>query len=216
MFALDLPLALAALWIFHKYAKEPLWTWLPAGVRQRVKLGPCRFSLRGGTRIALVLASVLIGVATHILWDSLTHSNYWPYRHWPLLRQAIQLPFAATVEHYTGPLQYYKVFQIGSSVLGMLVLLVWFVWWYRAAVPSNSPETERPRGNEGAVLLLVLSVALIGAGIRAFVGVGVPVGRHEGFMFLADAVITGISIFWIEVVAYGFVRTRRIGQAQTA
>jgi hypothetical protein len=35
-------------------------------------------------------------------------------------------------------------------------------------------------------------------------------------MFLAEAVITGISIFWIEAVAYGFVRTRRSGQAQTA
>ena len=210
VFAFDLPLALAALWIFHRYAKEPLWTWLPKSVRQRVKLGPCRFSLRGGTRIALVLASILIGVATHILWDSLTHSNYWPYRHWRFLSQtAIQMPFAR-------PLQYHEVFQIGSSLLGMLVLLVWFVWWYRAAVPSNSPEAERARGNGRAVLLLVLSVALIGAGIRAFAGVGVPTGRHEAVMFLAEAVITGISIFWIEVVAYGFVRTRRSGQAQTA
>jgi hypothetical protein len=201
VFALDLPLALAALWIFHRYAKEPLWTWLPKSVRQRVKLGPCRFPLRGGARIALVLASILIGVATHILWDSLTHSYYWPYHHWRFLSHAVQLPFA-------GPMEYYKVFQIGSSVLGMLVLLVWFVWWYRATVPSNSPEAKRPRGNERAVLLLVLTVALVAAGIRAFAGVGVPAGRHEAVKFLTEAVITAISIFWIEVVAYGFVRAR--------
>jgi hypothetical protein len=201
VFLLDLPLALAALWIFHTYAKEPLWAWLPKSVRQRVKLGPCRFSLQGRGQVALVLASILIGVATHILWDSLTHSYYWPYRHWRFLSYEVQLPFA-------GPMQYYKVFQIGSSVLGMLVVLVWFVLWCRAAVPDHSPEAERPRGNETAVLLLVLSVALIGAVVRAFAGVGVPAGRHRAVMFLAEAVITGISIFWIEVVAYGFVRAR--------
>ncbi len=207
VFALDLPLALAAYWIFHRYAKEPLWTWLPKSVRQRAKPGPSRFSLRGAGRIALVLASILIGVATHLIWDSLTHSEYWPYRHWRLLSHPIQLPFA-------GPMQYYNVFQMGSSVLGMLVLLVWFVWWYRAAVPSNSPEAERPRGNERAVLLLALSVALIGAGIRAFAGVGVPAVRHEAALFLEEAVITGISIFWIEAVAYGIVRDRASRQAQ--
>jgi len=57
-------------------------------------------------------------------------------------------------------------------------------------------------------LLLVLCIALLGAGIRALAGVGVPTGRHEAVMFLAEAIITGISIFWIEVVAYGFVRAR--------
>ncbi len=207
--AFDLPLALAVLWIFHRYAKEPLWTWLPAGVRQRVKLGPRRFSLQGGARIALVLASILIGIATHILWDSLTYDRFWPYRRWHFFSRVVELPLA-------GPMHYDILFPIGSNLLGMMVLVIWFIWWYRTAALVPSPETERPRGNEQAVFLLALATALIGAGIRTFAGVGIPHKKHQVFMFVAEFVITGISIFWIEVVAYGFVRARRSGQAQTA
>src|SRR6201994_3036071 len=37
---LDLPLSLLVLWLFHRYAKEPLAACLPANARERLRLGP--------------------------------------------------------------------------------------------------------------------------------------------------------------------------------
>lgn len=202
VFVLDLPLALAVLWIFHRYAKEPLWTWLPKGVRERVKLGPRRFPLWGVARLALVLASILIGIATHLLWDSLTYDTSWPYRRLQFFSRVVDLPYA-------GPIRYDFFIQVASNLLGVVVLIIWFVCWYRAAVLVRSPRTDRPRRNEHAVLLLVLAIALTAAGIRAFAGVGIPRNRHDVFIFAAEFAITAISIFFVETVAYGFIRERR-------
>ena len=41
-----------------------------------------------GSPLGLAL-SVLIGAATHVLWDSFSHSNGWATLHWPLLHQHV-------------------------------------------------------------------------------------------------------------------------------
>lgn len=50
MFVLDLPVALLVVWLFHRFAKEPLYVWLPDGVRQRVELGPNTLPLRSPSK----------------------------------------------------------------------------------------------------------------------------------------------------------------------
>jgi hypothetical protein len=77
IFFLDLPLALVTLWLFHVYAKEPLYTWLPQSVRRRIRLGPASLPVGNLAGFTLVVFSILIGIATHILWDSFTHRNLW-------------------------------------------------------------------------------------------------------------------------------------------
>jgi Domain of unknown function (DUF4184) len=199
IFVFDLPASLIMLWLFHRYAKEPLWAWLPERVRQRVILGPRTLPLKGIRQIALVLVSILIGVITHILWDSVTHSSYWPYRHWPLLSNTVQLPLL-------GSMQYFKFFQMASTILGALVLLLWFVRWYYTTAPVSQQNNPVHTHNERAGLWFTSAIAIIAGAIRGWVGMNSAVNFNPLAVFLAEAVITTMSIFWLEVVIYGILR----------
>jgi hypothetical protein len=208
LFVLDLPLGMAIYWLFHRYAKEPLWTWLPEAIRQRVKLGPRTSPLKGAAQSALVLVSILVGAATHILWDSFTHHSFWPGRHWHFLSYTIRLPIAGSVPCY-------DLLQGASSVLGTIVVLIWIVRQLSGA-PIYPRSVEAERVHERRDLMFVSAVALTGGALRAFVGLRPPNGTHRIEVFIAEAVITAITLFWIQSVIFGFLRDRAGGHTQIA
>ena len=162
---------MAIFWLFHRYAKEPLWTWLPETIRQRVKLGPRTPPLKGAAQSALVLVSILVGAATHILWDSFTHSSYWPTCHLHFLSYTIRLPI-------TGSIPCYGLLQYASSVLGTIVFLIWIVRQLSSA-PIYPRSVENSRVQERKDLLFVSAVALTGGALRALVGLRPPTGRTD-------------------------------------
>jgi len=211
VFRFDLPVAFIALWLFHVYAKEPLYSWLPESVRRRIRLGPAALPVRNFAQFALVLLSILIGVATHILWDSFTHKGLWPYRHWRFLHRLVQLPVY-------GPMEYLRVLQHASTVLGAAVLLLWFWRWFRRTAPIEPETATYPRKNHRAALVVISIAALIAAVFRGLVlpEPGSPdydTGRKELF---ARAVITAIDIFWLGVVVYGAWRARTRSKLEDA
>ena len=208
LFLFDLPFGLLLLWLFHRYAKEPLWAWLPEAIRQRVRLGSRTLPLKGARQSAIVLVSILLGAVTHILWDSFTHNLYWPYRHWPLLSYTVMLPVL-------GPTPYFKLFQHGSSVLGMVVLLIWLKRRMDAATPI-SLQSPQGRGNERTIFVAACVIALMAGVMRAYFGLGSSTGRHAIAIFIEKAGIATAAVFWIEVVLYGILRDRRSRSAQTA
>jgi len=77
--------------------------------------------------VAVLLLSVLIGAATHLLWDSFTHPG-WLVDRVPLLRAPL------------GPLLVEKWLQHLSTIAGLVILAVWAVKRYRAA----TPDVDRP------------------------------------------------------------------------
>jgi len=211
VFVFDLPAAFIALWLFHVYAKDPLYTWLPASVRRRIRLGPAALPVRNFLEFALVMLSILIGVATHILWDSFTHKNFWPYRHWHFLHRRVQLPVY-------GPMEYLRVLQHGSTVFGAAVLLLWFWHWFRRTAPIEPGPAPCPRKNHRGALFVISIVALIAAVLNGplypeLISPDYDPGRKE---LLARAVITAINIFWLGVVVYGAWRARTRSKLEDA
>jgi amino acid transporter len=203
IFILDLPLALIALWLFHAYAKEPLYAWLPESVRRRIQLGPSSPPLKNLAQFALVLLSILIGVATHILWDSFSHPRLWLYRHWQFLHRTVRLPLY-------GPLEVSRVIEHLSSVFGALVLLLWFWHWFRSTPPIQPEAVRSPRKNPRSALFVVSIVALVAAALRGFLlhRLGTPFPIERDKFALEAAIITAITVFWFEVVVYGAFRAR--------
>jgi hypothetical protein len=203
VFVLDLPLALIALWLFHSYAKEPLYAWLPGSVRRRIQLRPASWPIKTVGRFAMVTLSILIGAATHIVWDSFTHARFWPYRHWQFLHQTVELPVY-------GEMEYFRVIQHASTVIGGVVLLLWLRNWYRTTAPTQPDEARNAAKNQRAMLIVVCIVALAAAALRGFAilefGTTLPVSIDK-FAFEC-AVITAIDAFWLGVVVYGVLRTR--------
>lgn len=195
-FVLTLPLALLALWIFHGIVKLPTAKLLPEAIQRRLQdnLGAFRFG--GAARFLLIIASILLGIATHLLWDSFTHSTTWPYRHWAVLRQSFALPIA-------GQMPLYKLLQHGSTIVGMGILSVWLLHWYRTSQPSAPLENQFSPQKKAAIVALVTAIALVGAFVRAVVGIGMPVGHVVFSKFVIQAVVTAMALFWWQLVAYG-------------
>lgn len=202
LFEFDLPVSLLVLWVYQAYARDPILAWLPRGVRQRVPTCPTlswKWNIR---EMLLVVISVVIGAATHILWDSLTHRSFWPYQHWHFLSHAVQLPVI-------GPVQYYKTFQYLSTVAGLIALLIWSWHWYRHTAPIRSQKTEHANGDESKILIALCVATAVAALLRGFLGDGIPSTQHQVEILLADIASTAITVFWIGVVAYGVLRAQR-------
>lgn len=78
---------------------------------------------RRWTHAVLLVASLLIGVLSHIVWDAFTHEGRWGIDLLPVLGDA------------WGPLPGHTWLQHGSSILGLLLLAGWALWWLRRAEP---------------------------------------------------------------------------------
>ena len=200
-FALTLPAALLVLWIFHSLVKWPATMLMPDPIRNRLvsHLGDFRFG--GAGRFLLILASLLLGIATHLLWDSFTHANTWFYAHWPLLRAFVHLPIL-------GPIPYYKIFQHCSTVVGTGVVAAWLVLWYRNSEPSPrvSDESLSPRQRLAVVATMVL-VATVGTIIRIVVGTSSPVSFKK---MIGETIVTAIALVWWQLVVYAFIQRRAL------
>jgi hypothetical protein len=200
VFILDLPLSLAVFWFFHRYAKEPLAACLPASARARLHLGPRTISLNSLSRFALVVVSILVGVATHILWDSCTHSGHWLGHLVPSLNAHVLLPLF-------GSRPWFSIFQYISSIFGIVVLLLWALHWYRNATPVSAKPNRRFVRRDRIALACSFLIALFIALVRA-VAFGLPNGVHGVQRFMTIVAITGIAVFCFQLVIYGLVRDR--------
>lgn len=207
-FGLSLPLGLAVLWLYHAYAKAPIVALLPNRVQRRLgpSLQPFRF--RGIRRFLLIVLSLLAGIATHLLWDSFTHSRNWVFRHFGLLRRHILVPGFHLM-------QVFSFLQIVSTVAGVLILCLWILSWYRATRPSPQPlHTALLPAQKTLVLTVILAVSIAGGVLRGLLRTGIPLRRYLMDPFAADAVVTFGALLWWQLVAWGVLI--RAGLVQSA
>ena len=92
---------------------------------------------------ALVVASLVLGSLTHLVWDSFTHVG--------LVSDAIPL-----LREQLGPMLVVKWLQHVSSAVGAIILLAWALRWYRRSavgVPAPSRFTVATRAVGWAVVI---------------------------------------------------------------
>ena len=208
LFVVDLPFGMAIYWLFHRYAKESLWAWLPKAIRERIHLESSTSPFKSAAQSALVLASIFVGTVTHILWDSFCHTSYWPARHLRFLHYSVLFPNSI-------PVQIFTLFQIVSSVLGTIVLLIWIAYQLNRA-PINAPIIESTKAQKRRDLIIVFAVALTGGVLRALHGLRPPNGSHRLEVFIAEAAITAITLFLIQSIIFGFLRDKTGSTTQAA
>jgi hypothetical protein len=205
----DLPLSLIVFWLFHAYVKQPLIMFLPSGVRRRLRPRKTGYSLWPPARLAMIAISIVIGSVTHILWDSFTHTFFWPYQHWSFLRQTVHVPVA-------GDLGMYRVLQYGSSAFGIAVLVVWAWFWYRAAKPANSTLAKPYTPPQIRVItLLVPAVALFGGILRADLVLGAPEIDIRSLMYFAiESGISATTLLALGLLICGALFKRRVAATE--
>ena len=106
---------------------------------------------------ALAPVSIILGVWTHLLWDSFTHDEGWMVRRVAALSAPVSfLGYNSTVCH---ALQYL------SSVFGLAVVALWY--WRLPAPPAAPAGPGAPRSLVGPLLMLVAVAAILIGGVQA-------------------------------------------------
>ncbi|HYB64350.1 MAG TPA: DUF4184 family protein [Steroidobacteraceae bacterium] len=149
--ALGLVLLMAAVLL-----REPLTALLPARARWLCLEALAPFRRRAAPWLLAPLA-ILIGVWSHLLWDSFTHTDGWAVRHLPALSDTV------TIGWYTGEI--FHILQYLSSALGLIILM----WWYRRlpVPPGALAGQDSRRARAGPALLLIAGAALLIGGVEA-------------------------------------------------
>lgn len=202
-FLMSLPLGLITLWLFHRFVKRPAVLLMPPGLESRIDPYAGEFRFFPWARFAAICVAMLIGIATHILWDSFTHHHGWTYNHWMFLHQPLHLPFGRRSNVY-------KFLQFASSAVGLAILLGWFLHWYRVCPPdSRHRGGSLSRGRRWGIIALLAAIGLAGGYARA----RFALHRHSIADLAIDAMVTFFAVVWWELVAWGVVLRLRGGAA---
>ncbi|GAA2565552.1 DUF4184 family protein [Microbacterium binotii] len=138
------------------------------------------FGVSAGT-VLLLVASLAIGVASHIAWDAFTHEG----RLGSVIFPALEEPW--------GPLAGIKWLQHGSSVLGLTIIAVWALLWLRAR--PRVPHVSRTPRRVGAVWVAALPVFLVAAWVIGLAVYG-PLTSEFTIAHLAYRVLPPACAMW--------------------
>lgn len=114
----NLPLVIIVYLVFNMLIKEPLIINLPAPLYNQYS-----YLLKNELRIKTLrsffvfIYSALLGMFTHLLWDSFTHKEGY-------FVKSVHF-FSNTINIIGHKFPLYKVLQHGSSIIGMLILLLY-------------------------------------------------------------------------------------------
>lgn len=201
-FCLSLPLGLIVLWLFHRFVRLPIVALLPKSVECR--LGPHLQPFRFRGRFLLIVASMLAGIATHIVWDSITHSHMWLYHHWNFLHVYVQIPLL-------GRIRMYKFLQYVSSVAGLLFLALWFLLWYRKTPPGPQPlQATFSPSQKVLIVSAMLTLSAAGGVLRASAHRGIPHSMAFIAEFAGDLIVTFFALLWWQLVSWGVLLRSRV------
>ena len=182
-----LPCSIVLLLVTRYVLMRPFLALLPQQLAQRFPTLRGYFPLQG-KHLFNVVVSVVIGAASHLVWDDFTHGDGWFVAHSKLLQSQL------------GSMPIYQLLQHGSGVIGVFTLLLWLSRRLNQAKSCNRIETLTPRWRA----LTIICIALC-----AFVLTWVAVEIHhiagetfiETFVRAVLGCISGLFlysvVFWI-------------------
>lgn len=152
-----LPFGLTLYLLFHRVLEQPLVALLPTAWQERLAFDhqpPGLPPVPWGA----VCVSLLVGAATHVLWDLSTHGTPPTVARFPFL--GIRL---FTISGY--PMYVHKLLLNGSSLIGVVLIAIWSARWLRRTAPTALPPTPRvpPALRVVIVAALLASMALAAA-----------------------------------------------------
>ena len=162
LFWFDLPLGLLLAFIFHNIVRDPLIEASPAFLRARFAC--CRELNWNGyfmKNCGVVGLSVLVGAASHVLWDSFTHPGGYFVEAIPALSQKVSF--------LTFHFPVLKVLQHLSTLLGGLVIM-YAIW----QLPIEYPSSKKPNP---LFWILIVLFTLITVGLRLLVEPELAIGN---------------------------------------
>ena len=185
LFWFDLPLALGLLFIFHNVVRNTLIERLPFSLNLRLsvfeKFNWNKYFLEN---TIVVFISLIVGIASHLVWDDFTHANGYFVEAIPMLNGRVNI-----LNHNIG-VPY--ILQYGCSVIGGLVMLI---------AVFKMPEGKKTKQNTILNYWLLVSAITISV-FNLRVIVGQMFNRH---IHPEDIIVTIISGGLIGITLLSFV-----------
>jgi Domain of unknown function (DUF4184) len=202
----DVVLGLAVFAVWQALLAPAAVLLAPAAVRRRLHPDAgsgLRRYLRPAV-LAMTVVSLVVGAATHVLWDGFTHDGHWGSEHVPWLAQ--------THGRYSGA----EWAQVVCSALGLVVLVVdLLLRWRRAAPAPVEPAAARGRRLPGLRLRAVAAGAVLGAALTGAAHDGVAAllagggGHSLTWHVLTGGGSAGVAAALLVAVATLLVSARR-------
>lgn len=111
----DLPFGICLTFVFHQLIRNDLYNNLPTWLAERVSAYRINWIKKFRTDWFIISISILIGAASHLLWDGFTHKHGFFVLLFPVLSSAIN------VFQFKIPL--YSALQHGSTIIGFALIL---------------------------------------------------------------------------------------------
>lgn len=185
MFLMDLPMAFILWLIFHQIIKVPLIKNLPHYFKSRLMtLKRVEVITYMKTNFIYILFGLLIGIFSHIVWDSFTHAKEVFVLQWAWLSQ----PLFSNFPEFPA----FRIFQHMSTLIGSIAI----VWYFH-----QLPELPCKINVRLSFWLGFFVVAIIAFSIRAWFT----------FEYFGDIVATVISASCIGVIFSSIMYRLRYG-----
>jgi len=148
LFWFDLPLGLLAAFIFHYIIRDNLFDNLPTVLRSRFsKYYQFNWYKYFINNWYVVIISLLIGAASHLLWDSFTHKNGYLVNTIAVLTSKFEI--------INRQISIYQILQHASTIIGLL-LIIFFIF--------RLPSDKNVKGKFNAIfwsILIVLTLIIV-------------------------------------------------------
>lgn len=117
---LNLPLCFAIAFLFHRIIKKPFIMSMPSPLdRWYSYMALKSWHIRGFKEVIVFIYSSLLGMITHVLWDTFTHENG------RFVNLFLILSVKVSILGYSVPV--YKFLQHGSTILGAIVICLFLL-----------------------------------------------------------------------------------------
>lgn len=190
IFLFCLPLGLMVLWLFHSLFKIPLLALAPVSQQRKLAVFARPFPFGPWRRFGLIVLSLIVGSATHLLWDSFTHRTMWPVQHLAWLQHIVfNIP--------SRPIRVYNLLQQVSTVFGLVALGVVYFRWTRHAPSQPLPASfQISRATKVAWTLSLLAIASLLCLVYSYFYVQSGQAKHHYEEVHIVVVAFMVSVFW--------------------
>jgi len=176
--------------IWHGFFARPADWFAPSAIRRRLTPAQqpgLRRRLNSSARISIVLLSLIVGQATHLLLDQFTHTG--------TLVTANVAFFRADIAGVPVP----DLAQVALSVVGLMLMALWAVRWYRTA-STVTLQREPSRLGKIAARATVMGGATLALLVTVSAMAGSPALQVVVQVAVATVVAAGVASILVAMV----------------
>ena len=191
LFWFDIPLALILIFVFHNVVRNTLIEYLPFSLNIRFsKFEKFNWNKYFQENKMAVFTSLIIGIASHLIWDDFTHNGGYFVDAIPVL--------SAQINFLNHTVYIYEILQYLCSVVGGLVMVIAIL---------KFPEGKKTKQNKILSFWLLVSLVMISVvNLRLYIGDIYNLEAH-----IDDIIVTIISggLIGITIISFFLKETKK-------